>query len=35
MKMTIESTDRLIEVNGTQARVWQGATERQLKEASE
>lgn len=27
MKMTIESTDRIIEINGHQARVWQGKTE--------
>lgn len=27
MKITIESTDRLVEVNGVPARVWEGKTE--------
>lgn len=28
MKMTIESTTKIVEVNGVPARVWQGTTER-------
>lgn len=28
MKMTIESTDKIVEVNGVPARIWQGTSER-------
>jgi hypothetical protein len=28
MKITLESTDRMVEVNGIPARVWEGTTER-------
>lgn len=28
MKITLESTDRVVEVNGVSARVWEGRTER-------
>lgn len=31
MTLTIASTDRIVEVNGTECRVWEGRTERGVK----